>query len=243
LTQEDYQLDTLAAGPVRGADWDLTAASARTLKVVMAESEREVIARGYDQVADEYEALESAQAPWPRLQRVRAFAAGLPRGSRILDIGCGNGVPATEELALKHEVTGVDISEEQIARARRNVPSATFICGDARDVDLPVAAFDAIVALYLIDNIAREDYPALFRRLTQLLRPNGRMLLSAEPGDDPWQSYTWLGVPMLINTVPTDELVQLLRDAGLPVVGTEFEPQLEAGQPIEYAWIVAENPG
>jgi cyclopropane fatty-acyl-phospholipid synthase-like methyltransferase len=208
----------------------------------MAECEREIVASGYDQVADEYEALESAEAPWPRLERVRAFAADVPRGSRILDIGCGNGVPATQELALKHAVTGVDISTEQIARARTNVPTATFICGDARDVELPLGAFDAIVALYLVDNIAREHYPALFRRFTALLRPNGRVLLSAEPGDDPWQPYTWLGVPMFINTVPTDELLQLLQAAGLAVISTEFESQLEGDRQIDYAWIVAGKP-
>lgn len=203
--------------------------------------DEEIIARGYDQVADEYAALESADAPWPRLKRVRAFAAALPQGSRILDVGCGNGLPATRELALSHDVTGVDISEQQIARARSNVPAATFIRGDVRELDLPVGAFDAIVALYLIDNIDREDYPALFRRFSQLLSPNGRLLLSAEPGDDPWQQYTWLGVPMFINTVPTAELVRLLHEAGLSVVSTEFESQLEGGRPIEYAWIIGET--
>src|SRR5690349_12475933 len=95
------------------------------VSTVMAERDAEIIARGYDQVADAYEALESAEKPWPRLERVRAFAADLPHGSQVLDIGCGNGVPATQELALRHEVTGVDISEEQIARARSNVPTAT----------------------------------------------------------------------------------------------------------------------
>ena len=201
----------------------------------------DIIARGYDQVADVYAALESAEAPWPRLKRVRAFATDLPQGSRILDVGCGNGLPATRELALSHEVTGVDISEEQIVRASANVPTATFIRGDVREVDLPVGAFDAIVALYLIDNIAREDYPALFRRLSELLRPNGRLLLSAEPGEDPWQPYTWLGVPMFINTVPTHELVQLLEEAGLSVMSTEFETQLEGGRQIEYGWIIGER--
>jgi cyclopropane fatty-acyl-phospholipid synthase-like methyltransferase len=208
----------------------------------MSERDAEIVAGGYDRVADEYEALESAEAPWPRLERVRDFAAGLPQGSRVLDVGCGNGVPATRELALKHAVTGVDISAEQIARATANVPAATFICGDARDADLPLGAFDAIVALYLIDNIARDDYPAFFRRLRELLRPGGRVLLSAEPGDAPWRPHTWLGVPMFINTVPTGELVHLLEEAGLTVASVELESQLEGGRPIEYAWIVASNP-
>jgi len=207
----------------------------------MAERDSEIIARGYDRVADEYEALESSEAPWPRLARLRGFAADLPTGSHVLDIGCGNGVPATRDLASKHEVTGIDISGEQIIRARSNVTNATFICGDAREVDLAAGAFDAVVALYLIDNIPRDDYPALFGRLHELLRPHGRLLLSAEPGQDPWQPYTWLGVPMFINTVPTAELLQLLQEAGFSVVSTDFESQLEGDSSIEYVWIVAEK--
>ena len=78
-------------------------------------------------------------------------------------------------------------------------------------------------------------------RLGELLRPNGRLLLSAEPGEDPWQQYTWLGVPMFINTVPTEELVHLLQEAGLSVASTELESQLEGGRPIEYAWIIGER--
>jgi cyclopropane fatty-acyl-phospholipid synthase-like methyltransferase len=209
--------------------------------VAIVEHDGDVIARGYDQVADAYEALESAGAPWPRLKRVQAFTAGLPAGSRILDIGCGNGVPATRELALRHQVTGLDISEAQIARAASNVPGATFICGDARMVDLPVATFDAIVALYLVDNIPSAEYPVFFRRLRDLLRPKGRLLLSAEPGDDPWQPYTWLGVPMFINTIPTEALVELIEEAGLSVVSTELESQLEGERTIDYAWITAEK--
>lgn len=207
----------------------------------MVERDGEIIARGYDRVADEYEDLESTESPWPRLRRVRAFAADLPPLSQILDIGCGNGLPATRELAARHEVTGIDISEEQITRARSNVPNSTFICGDAREIDITEGAFDAIVALYLVDNIPRDDYPVLFRRFHQLLRPKGRLLLSAEPGDDPWQPYTWLGVPMYINTIPTGDLLQVIQEAGFFIVDTQFESQLEGGKPIEYAWIVVEK--
>jgi cyclopropane fatty-acyl-phospholipid synthase-like methyltransferase len=207
----------------------------------MMESDHEMVARGYDMVADEYAGLESAEDQWPRLARVRAFTAHLQPGSYVLDIGCGNGLPATRELAESHEVTGVDISPEQISRARSNVPAATFICGDARDVDLPGGRFDAILALYLIDNIPRDEYPGVFRRLHELLGPGGRLLLSAEPGDDPWQCYTWLGVPMFINTVPTSELLEVLQEAGFSILSTEIETQREGGRPIDFAWISCEK--
>jgi cyclopropane fatty-acyl-phospholipid synthase-like methyltransferase len=201
----------------------------------------EVVARGYDRVAGEYAALESQRSPWPRLDRVRAFIADLPDGSRVLDVGCGNGVPATREIATRHSVMGVDISPAQIALARSNVPNATFHCADAREIEFPAGSFDAIVALYLIDNVPCEDYPALFRTLAGWLRPGGRILLSAEPGDDPGRIYEWLGVPMFINTLPVEEVAALLGQASLRVVGIETESQLEGGREIEFAWFVAER--
>jgi cyclopropane fatty-acyl-phospholipid synthase-like methyltransferase len=202
----------------------------------------DIVARGYDKVAGEYEALESDDAPWPRLQRVRSFVADLPRDSRVLDIGCGNGLPATQELAQRHQVVRVDISPEQIARAKANVPGATFSCGDVRTVDLADESFDAIVALYLLDNVPSDDYPALFAKLARCLKPGGRLLLSSEPGDDPGQAYEWLGVPMFINTIPTRELIELIEAAGLKVTGTDNESQLEGGRPIDYAWITVTCP-
>jgi cyclopropane fatty-acyl-phospholipid synthase-like methyltransferase len=200
----------------------------------------ELVARGYDHVADEYAALESAAEPWPRLARVRAFIADLPDGSRVLDLGCGNGVPATREIANTHVAIGVDISPEQIARAQSNVPEATFHCADVREIEFAPRSFDAIVALYLIDNVPARDYPALFRKIAGWLEPGGRILLSAEPGDDPGRLYEWLGVPMFINTVPVSELVATLEAASLHVVEMETESQNEGGRAIEFVWLIAE---
>jgi cyclopropane fatty-acyl-phospholipid synthase-like methyltransferase len=200
----------------------------------------DLIAQGYDRVADEYAALESEHAPWPRLGRVKAFIAGLPDGSRVLDLGCGNGVPATRVIARRHVVTGVDISPEQIARAKSNIPAASFHRADARDIDFPPHSFDAVVALYLIDNVPAIDYPALFRKLAGWLKPGARILLSAEPGNDPGRTYEWLGVPMFINTLPASEVAAMLEDASLRVLETDSETQLEGGREIEHVWFVAE---
>jgi cyclopropane fatty-acyl-phospholipid synthase-like methyltransferase len=201
----------------------------------------EVIARGYDRAADRYEALESKEHPWPRLKRVTGLIGALADGSHVLDLGCGNGVPATREIAKRHTVTGVDLSSEQIRRARANVPQATFRCADVREVEFPAEEFDAIVALYLIDNVPAADYARLFQNLAKWLKPGGRILLSAEPGNDDGRLYQWLDVPMFINTVPTRVIVDALEEASLHVVDISVESQLEGGRPIEYAWLVAER--
>ena len=202
----------------------------------------EVIARGYDHVADEYAALEAPDDPWPRMRRLRRFVAGCPARARILDLGCGNGVPAARELSKAHAVVGVDISPQQIARARRNVPTAEFRCGDVRQVEFPPASFDAITALYLVDNVPSEDYSTLFGKFSDWLVPGGRLLLSAEPGNDQGRIYRWLGVPMFINTVGIERIVAQLKAASFAVEPVETEPQREGGRRIEYAWFTAVKP-
>jgi SAM-dependent methyltransferase len=203
----------------------------------------DVIARGYDEVADDYAALESPDDPWPRMRRLRAFLGTLPTGARILDLGCGNGLPAARELSAIYDVVGVDISPEQIARARTNVPAATFHCADVRNIELPSASFDAIAALYLVDNVPSDDHGTLFSKLSDWLVPGGRVLLSAEPGSDQGRIYNWLGVPMYINTVAIEDVVGQLEAASFLVDPVETESQREGGRDIEFAWFTAVKPG
>jgi ubiquinone/menaquinone biosynthesis C-methylase UbiE len=198
-----------------------------------------VVAQGYDQVADEYAALEAPDTPWPRLRRVQAFVAAMPPGSTVLDLGCGNGVPATRAVAQSHSVVGIDISRGQIERARANVPGAEFRVGDARTIDFPDDSLDAVLALYLIDNVPASEYPALFARFARWLKPGGRLLLSAEPGNDTGREYEWLGVPMFINTIPSSQLQAMLSEASFDVVSAELETQVEGGREIQFLWIDA----
>jgi SAM-dependent methyltransferase len=202
-----------------------------------------MIAEGYDRVADAYAALESPNDPWPRMRRVRAFAAGLAAGSRVLDLGCGNGVPATLELAERHAVTAVDVSPEQAARARRNVPAAAVVCADVWTLALAPASFDAVLALYLVDNIPAAELSEVLRRVLGWLRPGGRLLLSAEPLDEGLGGvHEWLGVPMFIDGMPRAELLRTVRSAGFDILDAEDETQREGGRPIEFVWVTARRP-
>ncbi len=94
-----------------------------------------VVEQGYDVLADRF--LEWSQTvkgdPRPRL--VERFMAGLPDGAAVVDLGCGAGVPTTARLAERFAVTGVDISAEQLLRARRLVPGARFVHADMTAFD------------------------------------------------------------------------------------------------------------
>ncbi|HEY6396223.1 MAG TPA: methyltransferase domain-containing protein, partial [Solirubrobacteraceae bacterium] len=87
---------------------------------------RDLVERGYDMVALEYAKLESREAPWPRMRQLELMLERLPRGSHVLDIGCGSGVPAATRIVQDHRVSGIDISGRQIELARSNVPDGEF---------------------------------------------------------------------------------------------------------------------
>ena len=97
---------------------------------------------GYDAIAERYaewaSSFDSGVLRWIELLEER-----LPERSRVLELGCGGGGPATRALAARHDVVGVDISERQLERARRLVPGARYVRADATEVAFEPESFEA----------------------------------------------------------------------------------------------------
>jgi SAM-dependent methyltransferase len=81
-------------------------------------------------------------------------------------------------------VTGVDISEIQIARARELVPNATFIVADASAVNFAPASFDAVSTLYALITSLMTIQRLVIDRIGQRLKPGGLFL--ATVGHTAW---------------------------------------------------------
>jgi cyclopropane-fatty-acyl-phospholipid synthase len=166
------------------------------------------------------ETLEEAQA-----LKKRHIAAKLkldrPRGAEpleVLDIGCGWGGMA---LHLAQDwgcrVTGITLSEEQLAEARRRAAAAgladrvRFELMDYRDWDRPV---DRIVSIGMFEHVGIVNYATFFRALRDALKPDGVALVHAigrasGPGStNPWLAkYIFPGgySPALSEVVPAVE--------------------------------------
>src|SRR4051812_43236814 len=126
---------------------------------------RSIVRDGYDRVSYAYrgDACDLEQSGYGHW--LRQLGKRMPDGGRVLDLGCGCGVPATAELARHHRVTGVDVSPVQIERARRLVPEATFLCVDMSEVEFAPESFDGVTAFYSIINLPVSDQAAMFRRI------------------------------------------------------------------------------
>ena len=141
---------------------------------------RAFVRSAYDRCAMDYVNQRSPAAG----AELSLVAERLAPGSRILDVGCGAGVPVVKQLANKFSVTGVDISSSMIAMACENVPSARFVHADVMETEFPEGSFDAIVSYYAIFHIPRQEHRALFRRFARWIRPGGLLLFTVAPKDD-----------------------------------------------------------
>jgi cyclopropane fatty-acyl-phospholipid synthase-like methyltransferase len=200
-----------------------------------------IVAAGYDRVADSYERLEQDGAEWPRLRRLRELLLQVPEHGAVLDLGCGNGLPALREIAQRHAATGVDVSAVQAERARRNVPDAIVVHADMAELDFSEGSFDAVVSFYAVEHVPRERHAELFRRVHTWLNPGGLFLFTVEAREGFEGVGTWLGEPMFFSQLDEAEMVDLLREAGLTVVSREREEQLEGGSAIAYLWVLAQR--
>jgi trans-aconitate methyltransferase len=103
----------------------------------MSDPRKTIVAKGYDMLGEEYLAWASGFVDDGRQRMLNEFTARLASGARVLDLGCGPGLPSTQVLAGRFDVTGVDISEVQLDAARRNVPEASFLRADVAEIDFP----------------------------------------------------------------------------------------------------------
>ena len=96
----------------------------------------ETVRDTYNHLASIYDKWAESVRTEERQKYLAKINQKIPKGSKILDVGCGNGLLNTLHLAKSFDVVGVDVSERQIAEARRNVPDADFICADIRIMNL-----------------------------------------------------------------------------------------------------------
>ena len=141
---------------------------------------RELVRAAYNRCAMDY-ARQRRTTPGAELSFV---ADRLTPGSKILDVGCGAGIPVAQHLARTFCLTGLDISSSMIALARKNVPAAKFVLADVVKTEFPASSFDAIVSFYAIFHIPRQEHLNLFRQFAQWLRPGGLLLFTVARQDD-----------------------------------------------------------
>jgi cyclopropane fatty-acyl-phospholipid synthase-like methyltransferase len=203
---------------------------------------KRIVAEGYDAIADRYFEWASSFHT-PAMRWLDDLLARLEDGSEVLDLGCGRGVPFTEKIARRHRVVGVDISARQIELARALVPEAEFVHADATEFERAAESLDAVVSLFMLGHVPRNEQGALLRRIAGWLRPGGLLLTTMAISGTEEVEQDWLGAPMYFASHRPAENRALVRAAGLEILRDRIVPHHEPGHgDVSFMWLLARRP-
>ena len=110
-------------------------------------------------------------------------AAVAPDGARVLEVGCGPGHLSIRLARHGFAVTGLDLDQAMIARARANAdrpgnsdqPRPSFLVGDVAALAFPDRSFDLVVSTLSMHHWA--DPAAGLTEIGRVLRPGARALI------------------------------------------------------------------
>ena len=207
----------------------------------MRDDVKRMIETGYDAMADRFAAWQRDVQGSTRLERVEELLALLPARPDVLELGVGAGVRSTRLLGERGRLTGVDLSAEQLRRARERIPAATFLHADFTELELEEASFDAVVALYALNHVPQDDVGPLVGQVARWLRPGGYFLATFSASDNPGWQGEWLGVEMFFAGLPPEENRRLVEGAGFDVLRDEIETSMEPQGEARFQWILGKN--
>jgi SAM-dependent methyltransferase len=197
-----------------------------------------IVQRGYDAIAEEFESWSTANVG-PKQRYLTELTRRLPDGARVLELGCGAG-STLARLAERFDVTGTDLSEEQLRRAAKRAPGATLLHGDLTSLELPPASFAAVASFYVLGHVPRERHATVYRLVAEWLAPGGLFLANMGVHDDAGTVEEWVGgAPMYFSSWPPETNRRLLAEAGFEVILDALETTHEPEGDTVFQWVLA----
>lgn len=99
----------------------------------------------------------------------------VPEGSRVIDLGCGNGTLTAKLAEHGYAVTGIDASKDMLTLAKKEHPNLTFLQGDALSFTLEEKA-DAIFSNAVFHWIDGKNQETMIANIAKQLREGGELV-------------------------------------------------------------------
>jgi ubiquinone/menaquinone biosynthesis C-methylase UbiE len=161
--------------------------------------------------------------------------AAISPGERVVDLGSGSGMDAFlagNQAGGSGQVVGVDMTDEQLAKARGLAErdaftSVRFEKGYIEEVPVPDEAADVVISNGVINLCV--DKGAVFREIARILRPGGRLAISDIVTERPLTEAIVCDVNLWASCIggamQENDYERAIKEAGLHVTTIQENPQ------------------
>jgi cyclopropane fatty-acyl-phospholipid synthase-like methyltransferase len=205
----------------------------------MTDPRTQLVGAGYDAMVGTWETWSARITHDPRDEWLDELVSRLPGEARVVELGCGGGTRETAVLARRFRLTGVDLSHEQLRRARERVAQAEFVHADFTEIDFEPGSVDAVAAFYSFNHVPRDLLPGLLARIRAWLADEGLFLAALGTGDTKGWVGEWLGTTMYFSSFPPETNSGLLREAGFELLRDEVVTMREPEGDAAFHWVLA----
>ena len=206
----------LACVPVGGVGKEVTHAASMLRRVSAADTWS---GASYERIAETFAPIHD--------RIVEALA--VEPGTRFLDVACGTGGVALRAARARADVTGIDISADQLAKARRAAEAEglaiRFDEGDCQELPYADGEFDVVASAF--GAIFAPDHERTAAELARVCRPGGRLALTAWPADHWSETHARAG-RTFVEDVDGREWAN--EEHVRALLGDAFELELQTGE-------------
>jgi ubiquinone/menaquinone biosynthesis C-methylase UbiE len=163
--------------------------------------------------------------------------AGLRRGMRVVDLGCGSGRLAFA-LHNSEEVSyvGIDIIKRLLDYAKSKAPRYEFILHRELSIPQPDASADIVSAFSLFTHLLQAETYIYLEECKRILKPGGKAVFSFLEFSEPAHWAVFVNTGATLRTRSADHLYMFIDRGAIAIwashLGFEVERIIDATTPV-----------
>ena len=171
------------------------------------------------------------------------FVETLPKNALVLDVGCAGGRDSKKFIERGFKVIGIDLVDEFLEHAKKDVPEADFYKMDLLKLEFPQNCFDAIWACAVLLHIKKKDIPRALEEFHKVLKAGGKVCIAVKEGKGVEHKTDKLsGVQKRMFTYFSEnELKRFLEKSGFKISFTKIFSDPLGRQDVKWIVVIAEK--